>query len=164
MVIDNEFDYFLRNGIIEGLKHTDSLESIINRYGDDNWIAKEIENNGLIYGVFMLDMVEVHIYNEKVSGISFRPYAFDKAYYGKSKYPWIAEKMEILEIISELKIRKIKFERYCIHVDQPTKNFKTKGANLKLEQGEHTFIDTEGGVTFLFDSDNDAYQICKYYI
>ena len=51
----------------------------------------------------------------------------------------------------------------------PIKRLKTAGTSLFfLEKAEHTYIDTEGGVTFLFDSIIESYkiktiQICKYY-
>jgi len=110
----------------------------------------------------MVGMTEFHIYNEKLNGISFKPYAFDKTEFIGAKEPWISDKIKLKEITTELNIKKIKFKEYS--VIGPKTEFKTAGAELRsLENGKHTFIDTEGGVTFLFDSENETYQVCKYY-
>ncbi len=38
------------------------LSEIVDKYGDDNWTGKEVENNELIYGVIIPGMTELHIY------------------------------------------------------------------------------------------------------
>lgn len=64
--------------------------------------------------------------------------------------------------MTELNIRKIQFKKYNV-IGRKTE-FKTAGVKLhSLESGEHTFIDTEGGVTFFFNSQNESYQVCKYF-
>jgi hypothetical protein len=162
MITEKDFDYFLINGFIEGLNSETSLNTIIDRFGNDSWTVKETENNGLIYGIIMVGMTEFHIYNEKLNGISFKPYAFDKTEFDGIKEPWISGKIKLKEITTELNIRKIQFQKYS--VIGPKTEFKTAGVELhSLENGKHTFIDTEGGVTFLFDTENEAYQVCKYY-
>jgi hypothetical protein len=162
MINEKDFDYFLKNGFIEGLNSETSLNTIIDRFGNDYWTVKETENNGLTYGIIMVGMTELHIYNEKLNGISFKPYAFDKTEFNRIKEPWISEKTKLKEITTELNVRKVQFQKYS--VIGPKTEFKTAGAELlSFENGKHTFIDTEGGVTFLFDSENETYQVCKYY-
>ncbi len=162
MITEKDFDYFLKTGFIEGLNSETSLNLIIERFGNDYWTVKETENNGLTYGVIMIGMTELHIYNEKLNGISFKPYAFDKTEFNGQKEPWISEKTKLEEITIELNKRKVQFQKY--NVTGPKTEFKTAGVELhSLENGKHTFIDTEGGVTFLFDSENESYQVCKYY-
>jgi len=94
MITEKDFDYFLINGFIEGLNSETSLNTIIERFGNDSWIVQETENNGLLYGVIMVGMTEFHIYNEKLNGISFKPYAFVKTEFIGAKEPWISDKIK----------------------------------------------------------------------
>ena len=48
MITEKSFDFFLKNGFVEGLPPNTELTSIIERYGDSYWTVKEVENNGLI--------------------------------------------------------------------------------------------------------------------
>ena len=162
MITEKDFDYFLKNGFIEGLDSKTPLNEIIDRFGSEYWTVKETESNGLTYGIIMVGMAELHIYDEKLNGISFKPYAFDPTEFNGMEQPWISEKVKLSEIITELENREIKFKKYI--VKGPKTKFISAGAELlNLENGKHLFIDTEGGVTFLFDSETESYQICKYY-
>lgn len=78
MITEKDFDYFLKTGFIEGLNSETSLDSIIKRFGNYSWVVKETENNGLLYGIIMVGMTELHIYNEKLTGINFKLYSFEK--------------------------------------------------------------------------------------
>lgn len=73
MIADKDFDHFLRKGYIEGLVPGTSLETLLNIFGHNHWYVKDIENNGLIYGIIKVGFIEFHIYDEKLNGISYRP-------------------------------------------------------------------------------------------
>ena len=167
MIDEKGFDCFLKTGSLKGLEPQAPLNKLIALYGDDYWTVQEKESNGLIYGIIMVGMVEHHIYDEKLTGISIRPYAFDDNDYQTITPPWIATKLKLKDILTELTNRGIGYKKY--NAIGPLPKFNTSGArSFDLSEGEHTFIDTEGGVTFLFDSNSESpeiemYQICKYY-
>ncbi|MEC4004964.1 hypothetical protein OX283_009875 [Flavobacterium sp. SUN052] len=168
MTSTNDFDHFLKKGFIEGLAPGTSMEKLINIFGVDFWSVKETEVNGLIYGIVKIGFIEFHIYNEKINGISYRPeILFSKKDFKGVNIPWISKKRSLIKIESEIAQRNITYKKYTIK--GPLKNFETAGAHLfGLEDCEHTFIDTEGGVTFLFEENNkngelETYQVCKYY-
>lgn len=168
MTSTNDFDHFLKTGYIEGLPSGTSMEKLLNIFGDDFWYVKETEVNGLIYGIIKIGFIEFHIYNEKINGISYRPdILFSKKDFKGGDIPWISQRRSLKKIEGELSKRNITYKKYT--VKGPLKTFETAGADLfGLEDCEHTFIDTEGGVTFLFEENNKnrglvAYQICKYY-
>ena len=168
MITNNDFDYFLKYGYIENLSPGTSMDILLIKYGDNNWIAKEVETNGLIYGIIKIGFIEFHIYNEKVNGISYRPdISFPKEDFKGVTIPWIYKIREINKVEENLTNKKIGYKKYV--VKGPLKTYMTAGADLfGLEDCEHVFIDTEGGVTFLFDSNEktkhiQTYQICKYY-
>ncbi|MES2776054.1 MAG: hypothetical protein V4722_17890 [Bacteroidota bacterium] len=167
MTTSSDFDFFLKHGFIKGLSKGSSMNILLTKYGTDNWYVKHIENNGLIYGIIKIGFIEFHIYNEKVNGISYRPdLPFPKKDFKGVTIPWIYKIIEISKIEDNLKAKKIDYRRYL--VNGPSKLFATAGAELMLDDGVHTFIDTEGGVTFLFETNKktcklEAYQICKYF-
>lgn len=168
MTSTNDFDHFLKKGIIDGLPSGASMEKLINIFGVDFWYVKETEVNGLIYGIIKIGFIEFHIYNEKINGISYRPdILFSKKDFKGVEIPWISKRRSLKKIEGELTKRNIAYKKYT--VKGPLKTFETAGVDLfGLEDCEHTFIDTEGGVTFLFEENNknnelEAYQICKYY-
>lgn len=169
MIADNDFDHFLRNGHIEGLAPGTSMKILLNKFGDDYWYVKEIENNGLVYGIIKVGFIEFHIYDEKISGISYRPdILFPKKDFKDVTMPWIFKNREISKVEKNLNSKKIGYKKYV--VTGPLKTFDTAGAALfGLEDCEHHFVDTEGGVTFIFvDNERtkqlEARQICKYYL
>jgi hypothetical protein len=167
MITTTDFDFFLRNGFIEELEKGSSMNILLERFGNDNWYVKNIENNGLIFGIIKIGFIEFHIYNEQINGVSYRPdLPFLKKEFKRAKIPWIYKNLEISEIENNLKTKEIDYKKYTIN--RPLKPYSTAGAVLLLEDGEHTFIDTQGGVTFLFDKNEttgklETYQICKYY-
>jgi len=144
------------------------MNIILDKFGNENWCVKDIENNGLICGIIKIGFIEFHIYNEKISGISYRP---DLPYPIKDfkgvKRPWIYKNVEISQIEAQLITKKIGYKKYVVR--GPLASFEPAGAYLVLDdECESTFIDTEGGVTFLFEHNQktdklEAYQICKYY-
>jgi hypothetical protein len=168
MISTIDFDHFLKKGFIEGLPSGTSMEILLIKFGNDHWIVKEIEVNGLVYGIIKIGFIEFHIYNEMINGISYRPdLSFPKNDLKGVDIPWIYKKRSIDNVESELSNRNIAYKKYT--VKGPLKTFETAGAELfGLEDCGHTFIDTEGGVTFLFEENPkkgmlEAYQICKYY-
>ena len=168
MISTIDFDHFLKKGFIEGLSSGTSMEILLTKYGNDFWLVKETEINGLIYGIIKIGFIEFHIYNEMINGVSYRPdILFPKNDFKGVDIPWIYEKKSIDEVESELSNRNIAYKKYT--VKGPLKTFETAGAELfGLEDCEHIFIDTEGAVTFLFEENvitglQEAYQICKYY-
>ncbi|MES2616726.1 MAG: hypothetical protein V4613_02545 [Bacteroidota bacterium] len=168
MISTTDFDHFLKKGFIEGLSPGTSMEILLTKFGHDNWIVKETEVNGLIYGIIKIGFIEFHIYNESINGISYRPdLQFPKEDFGGFEMPWISQKRDVANVEIELSKRNISYKKYT--VKGPLETFKTAGVDLfALEDCEHTFIDTEGGVTFIFEETNknrtlEAYQICKYY-
>jgi len=168
MTTSSDFDYFLKHGFIENLLPGTSMSSLLTMFGDDKWYIKEKESNGLVYGIIKIGFIEFHIYNEKVNGISYRPdLPFSKDDFSGQKIPWIYKDKEISRVEKYLSAKKIKYKKYV--VNGPLETLTTAGALLLgLEDCEHTFIDTEGGVTFLFEDNErtngqEAYQICKYY-
>jgi len=168
MTTSNDFDHFLKHGYIENLLPGTSMNILLTKFGEENWYVKEKELNGLIYGIIKIGFIEFHIYNEKVNGISYRPYnSFSKDDFDGQEIPWIYKDKKISKVEEYLVAKKIRYKKYI--VTGPLETFNTAGALLLgLEDCEHTFIDTEGGVTFLFEdnetrNEQDAYQICKYY-
>ena len=168
MISTNDFDHFLKKGFIEGLTPGTSMKKLLTAFTDDCWIAKETEVNGLVYGIIKVGFIEFHIYDEKISGISYRPdIHFAKEDFKNVVIPWIYKQRDLKAVENELTKRHITYNRYTIQ--GPLKTLKTAGGDwFDLEDCEHTFIDTEGGVTFLFEANPDngkleAYQICKYY-
>jgi len=168
MISSIDFDHFLKKGFIEGLSAGTSMEILLSKFGDDYWIVKETEVNGLVYGIIKIGFIEFHIYNEMINGISYRPdMSFPKKDFTGVAIPWIYEKRSIDKVEIELSNRNITYHKFL--VTGPLNAFETAGGNFfGLEEGEYKFIDTEGGVTFLFEENPkngllEAYQICKYY-
>jgi len=121
-----------------------------------------------VYGIIKIGFIEFHIYNEKLNGISYRPdLPFSTKDFAGQTIPWIHNDKELSKVEENLKVRKINYKKY--DVKGPLETLSTAGALLfGLDDSVHTFIDTEGGVTFLFEPDkkrNDlqAHQICRYY-
>ena len=168
MITSEDFDFFLSNGYIDGLIPGSSMNILLTKFGNNNWYTKEIENSGLIYGIIKIGFIEFHVYNEKISGISYRPdIAFNKNDFKEKSMPWISKYKELAKVKSVLLNKNIDFN--TIKVAGPLNVFKTAGATwVGLENEEHIFIDTVGGVTFAFETNNkteqlEANQICKYY-
>lgn len=169
MTTSEDFDFFLKNGFIEGLNPGSSMDILLNEFGNNSWYIEDRENNGLIYGIIKIGFIEFHIYDEKISGVSYRPdIPFNKKHFKKGSIPWVSKYREISEIEATLSNHKIEYKKYSI--TGPSRAFKTAGAHFSgLDIGIHTFIDTIGGVTFIFETDEkteqlETYQICKYYI
>jgi hypothetical protein len=167
MTTSKDFDYFLRNGFIENLPPGTSMNVLVKKFGNDKWIIKEKELNGLMYGIIKVGFIEFHIYNEKVNGISYRPdLPFSKKDFSELTTPWIYKTKEVSKVEENLLVKKIGYKKYV--VKGPLETLATAGVIIfGLEDCKHTFIDTEGGVTFLFDTNEKtneliAYQICKY--
>lgn len=168
MISSKDFDHFLKKGFIEGLTPAAPMHILIDAFGDDFWIVKETEVNGLIYGIIKIGFIEFHIYNEKINGISYRPnLSFPKEDFKGVTMPWIYKKNSLASIEAELSKSNILYKKYTLV--GPLNHFRTAGADwISLEAGDHIVIDTEGGVTILFEPNNkngelEAYQICKYY-
>lgn len=166
MISNKDFNDFLRQGYITGLQQGSSMSKLLKEFGPDIWYVKNTAKNGLIYGIIKLGITEFHIYNEKISGISYRPNIFySPEDYSDTSAPWIIEQNKMDQVESKLANERIKFKKY--EVCGPVETFETAGAQLfLLEEGSHIFIDTEGGVSFLFefeDGNLHAYQICRYY-
>ena len=101
MTTSEDFDFFLNNGFIDGLNPGSSMNILLGKFGDNNWYVKEVENNGLIYGIIKIGFIEFHIYDERISGISYRPdLPFNKKDFDKNLMPWISKYRQILEIES----------------------------------------------------------------
>jgi len=165
MITNKDFNDFLKSGFFNGLPINSSLAEVTDKYGHDNWTIKETENNGLTYGVMIIGMTEFHIYDEKLIGINFRTYLYDKNQFKDSVPPWICSIVSKKDVIKNLTKNKISFNEYT--VQGPKKSFITAGVELTLEQGIHTIIDTEGDVSFLFEESNTddgirTYRVCKY--
>lgn len=168
MIADKDFDHFLRHGYVEGLVPGTSMEILLSIFGHSHWYVKEIENNGLIYGIIKVGFIEFHIYDEKLNGISYRPdISFPKKDFKGVRMPWIYKNRQISLVEEKLNAKSITYKRYII--SKPLNNFETAaGTFIGLSDYDYHFIDTIGGVTFLFDYDEntkqlEARQICKYY-
>lgn len=178
MISNQDFNDFLRLGYIPGLENGTSMEKLTKRFGDNKWYVKNLSKNGLTHGIIKVGITEFHITDEKISGLSYRPHIlFNEEDYNDYTAPWITTQTRLLDVELNLTAEKITYRKYS--VDGPTKNgFKTAGCLLlALDKGSHTFIDTEGGVTFLFNEVDDeifaflrskkkrldAFQICRYY-
>lgn len=169
MIADNDFDHFLRNGHIEGLAPGTSMKVLLSKFGDDYWYVKEIENNGLIYGIIKVGFIEFHIYDEKLNGISYRPdITFPKKDFNGVTIPWIFKDREISLVEKNLNFKNIVYKRYAVAGSSNTFH-SAAGCLIGLEEDyEHHIIDTVGNVTFLFEynqksKQQEARQICKYY-
>lgn len=168
MISSNDFDHFLKTGYIERLEPGTSMDVLTKAFGDEAWIAKEVEVNGLVYGIIKVGFIEFHIYNERVNGISYRPdLLFPMSDFNGIEIPWIYEKRTISLVETELAKRHIAYKKYS--VNGPMQNCEAAGLSFSLvEECELVLIDTEGGVTFLFEDHPttgqlEACQICKYY-
>jgi len=168
MLSSRDFDHFLKYGFIKNLPPRSPMTILLDRFGNNNWYTKEIENNGLIYGIIKVGFIEFHIYNEKINGISYRPdLPFLKGEFKGSTIPWILKHNKIPAIKERLERRKIQYKHY--RIKGPYSIFKTAGATFSCsDPREQTFIDTEGGVTFIFETGRqsnrqEAIQICRYY-
>lgn len=168
MISDKDFDHFLRTGYIEGLLPATSLETLLEIFGHDHWYVKEIENNGLIYGIIKIGFIEFHIIDEKFNGVSYRPdISFPKKDFKGVQMPWIYKNRQISLIEEKLNAKKIAFKRY--RISKPQSPFETAaGTFIGLSDEDYHFIDTAGGVTFVFEYNEqikqlEVRQICKYY-
>ena len=168
MIANSDFNHFLQKGHIEGLAPGTPMEVLLTKYGNDNWIVKETEFNGLTYGIIKMGFIEFHIYNEKINGVSYRPdLPFPKKDFKGVQIPWIYQYRSIDEIEAQLSNLNIGNKRFVIK--GPLRLLETAGATwFGFEDGEYSFIDTEGGVTFAFDENpttgiSEAVQICRYY-
>ena len=150
MLSNDDLNNFLRTGLIEGLAPGDSMHKILDKYGHDCWYARNTEDNGLLYGVLKVGITEFHVYNEKITGICYRP---DTSYlpeeYEGIEPPWIIRTRELEKIEQKLKALNIDYKKHV--VQGPLKNYKT-GTILwyGLENMEYTYLVTEGNVTFSF--------------
>lgn len=103
----------------------------------------------------------------KIYGISYRPdLPYIKKEFNKGVTAWISRFREISVVETILLRWEIGYEK--IIVTGSANPFKTAGAVIALDNGEQTFIDTIGGVTFIFEEEYrtrklKAIQICKYY-
>lgn len=125
-----------------------------------------MKTNGLVYGIIKVGFIEFQIYNEKNNGISYRPdLPYIKKEFNKGVTAWISRFREISVVETILLRWEIGYEK--IIVTGSANPFKTAGAVIALDNGEQTFIDTIGGVTFIFEEEyrtgKKAIQICKYY-
>lgn len=168
MITDKDFDHFLRNGNIEGLLPGTSLETLLSIFGHDHWYVKETESNGLIYGIIKVGFIEFHIIDEKFNGVSYRPdISFPKKDFTGVRMPWIYKSRQISLVEEKLNAKNIAYKRYV--VSKPENTFETAaGTFIGLSDEDYHFIDTVGGVTFVFDFNEntkqlEARQICKYY-
>jgi len=168
MIADKDFDHFLRNGYIEGLLPGTSLKTLLSIFGHNHWYVKEVENNGLIYGIIKVGFIEFHIIDEKFNGVSYRPdISFPKKDFKGVSMPWIYKNRQISLVEERLNVKNIAYKRYV--VSKPVDAFETAaGTFWGLSDCDHHFIDTVGGVTFAFDYNEnlkelEARQICKYY-
>lgn len=150
MISDEHFNFFLRNGYIEGLEPGTSMNKLLMLYGQDSWYVKHIENNGLVHGIIKMGITEFRIYNEKIVGICYRsdrPY-FQDEFEGMTQ-PWVIRNRKLSVIEQKLTELNIGFTKHV--VQGPLKTCKTAGTNLSfLDETEHIYLDTEGGVTFAF--------------
>ena len=169
MISDKDFDHFLRNGHIDGISPGTSMEVLLGKFGDDYWYVKEIENNGLIYGIIKVGFIEFHIYNEQINGISYRPdIPFPKEDFQDVIMPWIFNNREISLVEKNLIDKNIAYKRYIV-TGSSNSFHQAAGCLIGLNQDyEHHIIDTVGGVTFLLEYNEktkqlEARQICKYY-
>ena len=144
-----------------------SLEKLLSIFGHDHWYVKETENNGLIYGIIKVGFIEFHIIDEKFNGVSYRPdISFPKKDFKGVKIPWIYNNRSISFVEEKLNAKNIVYKRYV--VSQPENNFETAaGTFIGLSDDDYHFSDTVGGVTFVFDYNEDikeleVRQICKY--
>jgi hypothetical protein len=167
MISSTDFDFFLNNGFIEGLSNGVSMNILLTKFGNRNWYAKHIENNGLICGIIKVGFIEFHIYNEKFFGVSYRPdLPFCINDFKGVDIPWIYENIEVSKVEGHLNAREIGYKKYM--VSGPANSFKAAGGVFSLDDGEQTIIDTCSGVTFMFVKNDKtgnlkAQQICKYY-
>jgi len=150
VISDEHFNFFLRSGYIGGLEPGTSMHKLLQLYGPDSWYVRHVENNGLVYGIIKMGITEFHIYNEKITGICYRsdlPH-FQDEYEGITP-PWIIRQRNLPGIEQKLTDLGIGFTKRV--VQGPLKTFRTAGTLLfGLDDMEHVFIDTEGGVTFSF--------------
>jgi len=81
--------------------------------------------------------------------------------------PWIFKNRKISLVEKNLNSKNIAYKKYV--VSKPVDTFETAaGCFIGLSNCDHHFIDTAGGVTFVFDYNEnikelEARQICKYY-
>lgn len=126
------------------------MNELLELYGPDSWYVKHTENNGLIYGIIKMGITEFHIYDEKICGICYRSdhrYFYDE--YEGITHPWIIRQRELSAVERKLTELNIGFTKHV--VQGPLKTYKTAGTLWSyLDETEHVFIDTEGGVTFSF--------------
>lgn len=165
MTGDTDFDFFLQNGYLKGFPKATPLAAVIAKYGEEHWELKEQDLNGLTYGIIKTGCIEIHIFDEMVNGVSYQP---DPSYNKKGftdAAPWINSIGTLPGIETELQNRGIHYKKYTVR--GPAYDYKTAGATIYIEEGEHTFIDTAGGVTFLFDpnkkGEHQVCQVCRYY-
>ncbi|GAB5533133.1 MAG: hypothetical protein Roseis3KO_49100 [Roseivirga sp.] len=150
MISDEHFNFFLRNGYIEGLKPGTSMNELLKLYGPDSWYVKHIENNGLVYGIIKMGITEFHIYDEKISGICHRtdlPHVASD--YEGINPPWAIRIRKLALIEQKLTELNIGFTKHV--VQGPLKAYKTAGTLWSyLDETAYIYLDTEGGVTFAF--------------
>ena len=157
MTGDKDFDFFVKNGYLEGFPKATPLAKVLAAHGEDL--------NGLTYGIIKIGCIEIHIYDEMVNGVSYRPdLPFDRKDFTDAP-PWIMQQSALSGIETELQSRGIDYKKYT--VQGPLDDYKAAGVHVYIEDGEHVFIDTIGGVTFLFDPNKNgkmlACEVCRYY-
>lgn len=165
MTGNNDLDFFLSNGHLEDFPEAAPMAAVLAKYGEGCWQVKEEDLNGLTYGIIRIGCIEIHIFDGLVNGVSYRlDLPFEKKDF-KDAAPWIIEKKNLSEIEAELQSRKIDYKKY--NVQGPQDMYQTAGAIMSLDEGGHTFIDTEGGATFIFYENKkglqEACQVCRYY-
>lgn len=166
MITSTDFDHFLKNGFIEGLPARTPMHVLLTQYGNDYFYIQHVESNGLIYGIIKIGFIEFHIYDEMVSGISYRPdLYFPKKDFKGVDMPWIYKNRPIDKVEQQLLKRGIDYKKYT--VQGPMNPLEVAAGAFYMEEGESTFIDTIGGVTFVFDENENGLletrQVCKYY-
>lgn len=169
MISTRDFDHFLKHGFVEGLKGGTPMEVLLNKYGNDHWYIYEVYKNQT-FGIIKIGFIEFHIVYGKLHGLSYRPdVSFGMEDFENVSIPWIHRFRRIESIERELIKKQIAFKKYAIHSSMGS--FQTAGYHVSFNVTADyytTFIDTEGGVTFEFDSQtNKNYllvrKISKFY-
>lgn len=168
MISSEDFDHFLKHGHIQQLEPGTPMQVLLSKYGEEYWTVKSTEQNGLIYGIIKVGCIEFHIYNEKISGVSYRPdISFDESDFEGVTMPWIVENKALHAVEKTLNDKAIAYKKYVIAMEVDW--FEIGGDSFfKDPDVDLTVMETEGGVGFLFDTNTqtnalEAYQICRYY-
>lgn len=163
MISNQSFDYYLKHGFIKGLEPGTPMQKLLQLFGEAHWYVKEIENNGLTYGIIKVGITEFHIYNEKLHSYSYRPdIMFDIQEYKGYSQPWIIHYTSLRSVQAQLIKRKIKYK--VLTFQGSRKNISFGGSQLYLsEDEEYTFLETQGGVALGFEKgwNEKTLRICR---